>query len=57
VQLDSVLRDTLVREELDNLKSLITLKLDDLTHFLVVNECAVASKLLREIVSTLHLIV
>jgi len=46
VQLDGVLRDALLREELDNLEPLITLKLDDLTHFLVVNECAVASKFL-----------
>lgn len=46
VQLDGVLRDPLFREEIDNLKPLITLKLDDLTHLLVVNESAVASKLL-----------
>jgi hypothetical protein len=46
MQLDGVLRDSLFREEADNLKPLITLKLDDLTHLLVVNESAVASKLL-----------
>jgi hypothetical protein len=51
MQLNGVLRDALFRQEVDNLKPLITLKLDNLTHFLVVNECAVASKLLREIVS------
>jgi len=46
MQLDGILRDPLFREEADNLKPLITLKLDDLTHLLVVNESAVASKLL-----------
>lgn len=51
MQLDGVLRNALLREELDNLKPLITLQLDDLTHLLVVNESAVASKLLYEIIS------
>lgn len=50
VQLDGVLRNAFLREELDNLKPLITLQLDDLTHFLVVDECAVTSKLLCETV-------
>jgi hypothetical protein len=50
VQLNGVLRNALLREEFDNLKPLITLQLDDLTHFLVVDKGAVASKLLCEIV-------
>jgi hypothetical protein len=48
VQLDGVLRNALLREEFDNLEPLITLQLDDLTHFLVIDECTVTSKLLGE---------
>lgn len=51
MQLDGVLRNALLREEFDNLEPLITLQLDDLTHFLVVDECTVTSKLLCETVS------
>lgn len=46
MQLDVSLRDSLFRKEVGDLDSLITLKLDDLTHLLVVNESAVASKFL-----------
>lgn len=47
MQLDSVPRDALFDKEVCNLDPLIALKLDDLTHLLIVNEVAVASELLR----------
>jgi len=48
VQLDGGLRDTLFREEGGYLETLITLKLDDLTHLLVFNEGTIAGKFLLE---------
>jgi len=48
VQLDGGLWDPLFSEEVGDLDPLITLKLDDLTHLLVVNESTVASKFLLE---------
>jgi len=48
MQLNSVFRDTLFGEEICNLDPLVTLKLNDLTHLLIVNEIAVASELLFE---------
>jgi hypothetical protein len=47
MQLDSVPRDALFCEEVGYFDPLVTLKLDDLTHFLVVNEVTVACKLLQ----------
>jgi hypothetical protein len=47
VQLDGVLGDTLFREEIRYLETLITLKLDDLTHLLVFNEGTIAGEFLR----------
>jgi len=48
MQLDSVPRDTLFDKEVRNLDPLITLKLNDLTHFFIVDEVAVACELLFE---------
>jgi len=48
MELDSVSRDTLFGEEICNLDPLVTLKLNDLTHLLIVNEVAVARELLFE---------
>lgn len=47
MQLDSVPRDALFNEEVCNLDPLITLKLNNLTHLLIVNEVAVASEFLQ----------
>ena len=51
MQLNSVFRDALFGEEIGNLDPLVTLKLNDLTHLLIVNEIAVASKFLQNLVS------
>jgi len=48
MQLDGVPRDALFDEEVGNLDPLVTLKLNDLTHLRIVNEVAVASKLLQQ---------
>jgi hypothetical protein len=46
MQLDGLLVDTVFGEKVGYLDALITLKLDDLTHLLVVNEGTVTGKLL-----------
>ena len=46
VDLDRVLRDSLLDEELRNLQALITLQLDDLAGLLIINESTVASEFL-----------
>jgi len=48
VQLDVGLRNPIFRKEVGNLEPLITLKLNDLTHLLVVNESTVAGEFLLE---------
>lgn len=55
MQLDGVLRDALFGEEVSYLDPLITLKLDDLTHFLVVNEVTVAGEFLCSGYPSVHL--
>jgi hypothetical protein len=47
VQLDGGLGDPFLREEVGDLEPLITLKLNDLTHLLVVDESAVAGEFLK----------
>ena len=49
VDLDGTLRDALLGEELRNLYTLITLKLDDLTSLLIIDEGTVAGKFLDDI--------
>ena len=46
VDLDRVLRDSLLDKELRNLQALITLQLDDLAGLLIINESTVASEFL-----------
>jgi len=48
MNLDGVLADTLADEEGGDLRTLVTLELDDLAHLLVVDERAVARELLLE---------
>jgi len=48
VQLNGGLRNTFFREEVRYLQTLITLKLDDLTHLLVFNEGTITGKFLLE---------
>ena len=52
MELDRGLGNTLLREERGYLCPLVTLKLDDLAHLLVVNEGAVTSELLATRVSS-----
>lgn len=47
VQFDGVLRDSFFCQEVGDFHPLITLQLDDLTHLLVVDECAIASEFLH----------
>lgn len=46
VQLDCVLGDPLLGQEGGDLKPLVTLELDDLSHLFVVDECAVTGEFL-----------
>jgi hypothetical protein len=46
VQFDGLLVDTIFGEKVGYLNTLITLKLDDLTHLLVIDECTVAGEFL-----------
>ena len=48
MQLDGVLRDTLLGQEVLNLDPLITLELDDLASLLVLNDGTVASEFLSD---------
>jgi hypothetical protein len=48
VQLDGGLGNPLFSEEVGNLDPLITLKLNDLTHLLVVNESTITGEFLRD---------
>lgn len=48
MQLDGLLVYTVLGEEIGDLESLIALKLDDLTHLLILDKCAVAGKFLQD---------
>lgn len=49
MQLDGAPRDTFINEEVRDFDPLISLKLDDLAHFLIVNKITIASKLLQQL--------
>lgn len=49
MQLDGGPRDAFFGEEVCNLDSLVTLKLNDFTHLLIVDEVSVASELLKQL--------
>ena len=49
MQFNGVLRNALFCEEIGNFDPLIALKLNDLTHLLIVHEVAVASELLHRV--------
>jgi hypothetical protein len=51
VYLDSRFFDAILNKEIGDLASLVSLKLDDLTHLLIVNEGAIASEFLSAFVS------
>jgi hypothetical protein len=53
VYLDSRFFDAILDKKIGNLATLVSLELDDLTHFLIVNEGAIASEFLFAFVSIL----